>query len=316
MSKDGGKRMYQFKVPEQKRVRLIIHTDCKNEADDQYAVAHQLMTPKLDVRGIVAGHFDKGQNRYPQGETARASYEEVLRVLQLMHLEGRYPVLIGAPTGLADDKTPIASEGAAFIIEEAMREDDRPLYIGLQGAITDLASAILMKPEICSRMTAIWIGGGIYPQGGREFNLFQDIHAANVVFRSGMPLWQVPMDVYKQMSVTLAELQLKVSPYGKIGRYLFEQMVDFNEQRGDDLSWPHGETWGLGDQGVLTVLMEEAEKTSIYKEIEAPCFDLTDGHYIYEKGNRKIRVYHTLDSRLTLEDFFCKLQLNFPDRES
>ncbi|MDE6995571.1 MAG: nucleoside hydrolase, partial [Lachnospiraceae bacterium] len=181
--------MYNFKVPEQKRVRLIIHTDCKNEADDQYAVAHQLLTPKFDVRGIVAGHFDIGQNRYPQGKTTKASYDEVLKVLQLMHLEGRYPVLMGATTGLEDDRTPIVSEGAAFIIEEAMKEDDRPLYIGLQGAITDLASAILMKPEICSRMTAIWIGGGIYPQGGREFNLFQDIHAANVVFRSAMPLW-------------------------------------------------------------------------------------------------------------------------------
>ena len=149
--------MYNFKVPEQKRVRLIIHTDCKNEADDQYAVAHQLLTPKFDVRGIVAGHFDIGQNRYPQGKTTKASYDEVLKVLQLMHLEGRYPVLMGATTGLEDDRTPIVSEGAAFIIEEAMKEDDRPLYIGLQGAITDLASAILMKPEICSRMTAIWI---------------------------------------------------------------------------------------------------------------------------------------------------------------
>lgn len=268
--------MYYFNVPEQKRVRLIIHTDCKNEADDQYAVAHQLLTPKFDVRGIVAGHFDKGQKRYPQGETMKASYDEVLKVLQLMHLEGRYPVLMGA--------------------------------------VTDLASAILMKPEICSRMTAIWIGGGIYPQGGREFNLFQDIHAANVVFRSKMPLWQVPMDVYKQMSVTLAELQLKVRPYGKIGRYLFDQMAAFNEALGDSMSWPHGETWGLGDQGVVAVLLEEAEKT--YDEIDAPCFDLTDGHYIYEEGNRKIRVYHTLDSRLTLEDFFCKLQLNYPTQES
>ena len=35
---------YAYTVPENKKVRVIVHTDCKNEADDQYAVAHHLMT--------------------------------------------------------------------------------------------------------------------------------------------------------------------------------------------------------------------------------------------------------------------------------
>ena len=54
----------------------------------------------------------------------------------------------------------------SLIIDEAMKESDKPLYILLQGAITDLAVAILLKPEICNRMTAIWIGGGDWPKGG------------------------------------------------------------------------------------------------------------------------------------------------------
>lgn len=36
--------------------------------------------------------------------------------------------------------------------------------------------------------------------------------------------------------------------------------------------------------------------------------------YIHGQGNRDIRVYHTLDTRLTMEDFYAKLALNF--RES
>lgn len=39
---------YAYTVPENKKVRVIVHTDCKNEADDQYAVAHHLMTPNQD----------------------------------------------------------------------------------------------------------------------------------------------------------------------------------------------------------------------------------------------------------------------------
>ena len=42
---------YAYTVPENKKVRVIVHTDCKNEADDQYAVAHHLMTPRFDVKG-------------------------------------------------------------------------------------------------------------------------------------------------------------------------------------------------------------------------------------------------------------------------
>lgn len=44
---------YRFTVPEQKRIRVIVHTDCKNEEDDQYALAHWLMTPMASsgVRG-------------------------------------------------------------------------------------------------------------------------------------------------------------------------------------------------------------------------------------------------------------------------
>ena len=150
---------YRYRVPENKRVRVIVHTDCKNEADDQYALAHHLMTPKFDVRGIIAGHFDKNCQRYGKDQTEQASYDEIIKILELMDLSGQYPVLHGAPHGLPDTATPIPSEGAGFIIQEAMRDDPRPLYVACQGAITDMASALLMRPEIAQRLTVIWIGG-------------------------------------------------------------------------------------------------------------------------------------------------------------
>ena len=207
---------YEYVVPENKKVRVIVHTDCKNEADDQFAVAHHLMTPRFDVKGIVAGHFWKNPQTYGEEGTAKASYDEVIKVLDLMGLEGKYPVLMGAATGMKDEKTPIDSEGARFIIEEAMREDSRPLYVACQGAVTDVASALLMKPEIAERMTIIWIGGGDYPKGGFEFNLMMDVHAANVIFSSQVPLWQVPKSLYKVKStmcncgvISIPELQEK-----------------------------------------------------------------------------------------------------------
>ena len=301
---------YHFIVPEQKRIRVIVHTDCKNEADDQYALAHWLMTPMADVRGVVAAHFDGRWKMYGQHNTARQSYDEANKVIKLMGLEGEYPVYLGAEEPMPDAQTPVVSDGARFIIEEAMRDNERPLYIACQGCLTDLASAILLEPDICSRMTCIWIGGGPWPNGCWEFNLGEDRNAANVVFSSSVPLWQIPMDVYKRFSVSLAELEYKVYPCGEIGKYLFEQLVDLNTQLAHIPHWPHGELWGLGDQGCLAVLMQEREQTCDYEMKPAPQF-ASDYTYIHGLNNREIRVYHHVDSRLTLEDFFSKLALNF-----
>ena len=96
---------------------------------------------------------------------------------------------------MPNTSTPVDSEGARLIVEEAMKADDRPLYAIFLGPLTDLASAYLMEPRIAKRLTAIWIGGGLYPDGGEEFNLGNDIAAANVVMASNIELWQVPKNV-------------------------------------------------------------------------------------------------------------------------
>ncbi|MDC9481832.1 nucleoside hydrolase-like domain-containing protein, partial [Clostridioides difficile] len=50
----------------------------------------------------------------------------------------------GAQSALRDELTPEISEGAEFIIKEALKEDERPLFVLFLGGITDLASAYLM----------------------------------------------------------------------------------------------------------------------------------------------------------------------------
>lgn len=301
------KDVFCFRVPEQKRVRMIVDTDCKNEADDQFALAHHLMTPMLEVKGIVAAHFENGRPDY-RGRSMQASFDEIERVLDLMDLRGKYPVLKGCAKPLPDQRTPVESEGARFIVAEALRDDPRPLFVALQGAITDLASALLMEPSIKDRLTAIWIGGDRYPNGGWEFNLAQDICAANVVFASGVALWQVPKNVYKLMNVSLAELQHRVAPCGDIGAYLVKQMVELNDSLGD-APWPHGETWCLGDQPTVGVLLEDREREN-YTMQKAPIVQ-PDCTYAPRPDAHEIRVYDSVDVRLILEDFYAKMALLF-----
>ncbi len=300
------KNALQFQVPPRKRVRMIVDTDCKNEADDQFALAHHLMTPMLDVRGINAAHFEAQKAVYGEGNTMQASYDEILNMLELMDLTGRYRVCRGCRHPLADESTPEDSEAARLIIEEAMRDEPTPLFVALQGTLTNLASALLLEPAIAPRLTAIWIGGDQYPEGGWEFNLNQDIHAANVVFASGVAVWQIPKPVYKMMNVSLAELQRRVAPCGRVGAYLFRQMVELNDRLGE-MSWPHGETWCIGDQPTVGVLLEDQERQN-YTMRRTPLVR-PDCTYAPRPGAREIRVYDTVDVRLTLEDFYAKLAL-------
>ena len=87
---------YKFTVPENKRFRVIVNTDCKNEADDQFALAHHLMTPKFDVRGIIAAHFEAKADE-GKGESMQKSYDEILKVLELMDLTATSRKLLDTP---------------------------------------------------------------------------------------------------------------------------------------------------------------------------------------------------------------------------
>ena len=193
------KMNYTFSVPDNKRVRMIVSTDCKNEADDQFALAHHLMTPMFIMKGIVPCHFSMFSRDYGDGHTAQASMDEVNKVLDLLDLQGICPVCKGSEFPMKDEQTPAISEGAKLIVEEAMKDDP-------------------------------------HPAGGEEFNLRQDIAAANVVMKSGMKVWQVPSTVYKKVTVSLTELQLNVQPCGEIGNYLYE-MVEAPEISYEDMSF-------------------------------------------------------------------------------
>jgi purine nucleosidase len=299
---------YAFKVPEQKKIRVIINTDAKNEADDQFAIVHHLLTPKFKVKGIIAAHFD---TRPDQGKekSMDMSYQEIKKVLSLMGEEGNYKVFKGATQALKDEKTTMMSEGAEFIIDEALSNDKTPLYVVFLGALTDLAAAYLTEPKIAEKLTAVWIGGGAWPVGNFEFNLWMDVNAANVVFKSGIPLWQVPQNVYGTLRTSLAELQCKVRPYGEIGNYLFQQMVDYNIENAD--GWPNGESWALGDSATVSVLLGQPD----YEWKPAPIFS-KEMFYIHGQNNRAIRVYKNVEERFTLEDFYCKLEINYPKKET
>lgn len=289
-----------YDVPDYKKIRVIIDTDAACEADDPFAIAHALMSKKLDVKAILAEQFG-------EPETAKRSYDEIITILEAMELE--VPVFMGEKGKLSDITEKICSPAATFLIQEAMREDGKPLYVLCLGAITNIASAIRTCPDIIKRMTVIWIGGqnpDDFTSDLREFNAGNDIEAANLVVSSGVELWVIPFNVYTTMQIGLAEIQRRIYPCGAIGKHLFENMISYNMS--SNAGWTAGESWSLGDSPAVGIAINPGCGQYVYRE--APIFN-EDTTYRFESGRPIIRVYTSIDSRYVLEDFMCKLELSY-----
>ena len=102
-------------LPQGKQIRVVISSDVSNEADDPFAIVHQLLTPIFDVRGVIAAHYE--------GKTHgdRQSMENSYRMLTaLMAATGMtdVPMLRGCAVPLAGELDVPDAEGVRFLIEE------------------------------------------------------------------------------------------------------------------------------------------------------------------------------------------------------
>lgn len=287
---------FEYDVPEYKKIRVIVDTDAACEADDPFAIVHALLSPKLMVKGIIAEHFK-------EAGSMQKSYDEIRTILDAMDIE--VPVLRGQDGPLSVDET--VSEAVRFIIEEAKRESENPLFILCQGAITNVAKALQTAPEIKDRITVVWIGThGEAPCKApfTEFNATNDIPAANYVLQSGVNLWLVPSNVYITINIGIAEIQRRIKPCGKIGQHLFQNLVDYNMS--ELAGWTQGESWSLGDSPAIAVTINPG--CGHFHEATAPLV-LEDTSSAVKEDNPQIRIYTDVDSRYILEDFIAKLEI-------
>ena len=287
---------FDFDVRDEKKIRVIVDTDAACEADDPFAIAQAVLSPKLIVRAIIAEHFGRDGSM-------EKSYRAIHTLMNAMHRTEN--VLRGEEYPL-DDKREM-SEGVRFIIEEARREDAHPLFVLCLGALSNVARALQEAPDIAGKITIVSIGGHSYEiteAPFREFNFGNDVDAANYVLGSQAEVWQIPSNVYGSVFIGLAELQRRIRPCGDAGRYLFEQMVAYNMT--DEAAWTNGESWTLGDSPAVGVTLTPNCGRWHMARIKHVNEDTT---YSDVPDGRFIRLYDSIDSRYVLEDLIAKLEL-------
>jgi inosine-uridine nucleoside N-ribohydrolase len=177
------------------------------------------------------------------------SYEEILRLLEQLDHPSEGLVYHGARRYLERLDTPVRSDAVDDLISRAMQPRNGPLYVVAIGAITNIASALLLKPDIGEHIVIVWLGG--HPQywpHTREFNLQQDVLSAQVVFNCGAPVVQIPCkNVAEHLRTTVPEMAAYVSGQGAIGDYLYRTFVDYHS---DHYAWSKV-VWDISAIGYL-----------------------------------------------------------------
>lgn len=229
----------------------MLDTDTYNEIDDQFAVAHALLSPdRMRVEAIHATPFHNDRSDGP-ADGMQKSYDEILTLLDRMgQPQAQRPaVRKGSAAWLPDKTTPVESEAAKALLEhvQAAEADGERLYVIAIGALTNVASSLLMDPSIAPKMTLLWLGGQpTHWDSAKEFNLRGDLKASQVVYESKLPLLQFPCAcVAENLRTTLHELEAHIGGKGPLCDYLVETFRGYHT---DHYAWAK-EIWDLAPIG-------------------------------------------------------------------
>ena len=217
-------------APPRRKVRMVLDTDTYNEIDDQFALTYALLSPeRMSVEAVYAAPFHNSRSDSP-ADGMEKSYQEILRLLDFLGRSADGFAFRGSTAYLGAAREPQANAAVRDMIEKAlMSADDDPLYVVAIGAITNVASALLLEPEIIKKIVVVWLGGhNLNWPHTREFNLAQDVPAAQVVLDSGVPFVVVPCyGVTSHLLTTLAELREFIGGTSRVGDYLCQIFKEY-----------------------------------------------------------------------------------------
>ncbi len=166
------------------RRAVVVTTDIGNEVDDQWAVAHLVLSHELEVKGVVTTH---APNLAPPAAETSAKYAHEL--MSKIPARARVRILAGSSKPLADASKPLANAGVDFLIEQAKgRTPENRLVVVVIGAATDVASALIVDPTWADRVSLVAMGFGGYPGGGDPWNVKNDPIAWRVLLDSRAPI--------------------------------------------------------------------------------------------------------------------------------
>lgn len=240
---------------------FIIDTDVG--VDDVIAMLYLLHHPNIDVQAITIASDGNAH--------CKPALRNTLGLLKLMHYKnipvacGRATPLVGHhhfPPAVLEESDTLAgtanllpsiqasdSGNAVALMLETLERSKQPIDILAIAPLTNLAEVLTKKPGIKNKIRRIYImGGAVHTKGNvaevdpstknvvAEWNLYLDPSAADIVFRSGVPITLVPLDATNQVPINTnfyMEVKNYKTPSGKYLLALFKH----NESAIENSQW-------------------------------------------------------------------------------
>lgn len=195
---------------------LPVILDCDPGHDDAIALILALASSELKVLAVTTSAGN---------QTPDKTLNNALRILTLLGRDD-IPVAAGAPKPLARELiiadnvhgesgldgpklpdpafAPVAMT-ALELMAKCLRESPEPVTLVPTGPLTNIALLLAAHPELKSKIARIVLMGGAAGAGNwtpaAEFNIYVDPEAADMVFKSGLPITMCGLDVTHQAQV-------------------------------------------------------------------------------------------------------------------
>lgn len=295
-------RIKNLSVPVGK-IDVVIDTDTYNEIDDQFAVSYLIRSnDKLNTKAIYAAPFTNEKSLGPL-DGMEKSYNEILKLLKLANVE--MEVFKGSDKYLDDEKTPVISAAAEDLAKRANEySPENPLYVVAIGAITNVASAILLNSAVKENTVVVWLGGNAHHyHDTNEFNMKQDVAAARVVMNSGVPFVQLPcMGVVSSFTVSKQELEFWFKGKNALATYLAEHTIEEAE------SYAKGKAWSriIWDVTAVAWLLNDEDRF-MQSRIENTVLPSYDNLYEDKDNGIPMRYVYHINRDNLLNDLINKV---------
>ena len=189
---------------------IILDADTANEVDDPFALVRILTDTSVRVLGLNATQWEPAHYAVPY--TMLASYRLNEALLGYLDPRWRVPNLKGGHDRMYDWGEKAQHSQASYHLIEAARKlrAGEKLPVITLGALTNVASALWIAPDIADRLEVYWLGAEYdferQTMRKNNFNGTMDIQALEVVLDSPVAFYVMPTNVAQAMQVPYEEV--------------------------------------------------------------------------------------------------------------
>ncbi len=272
-------------------MKIIFDTDLTNEIDDCFALVYILKSVlSSDLGAITLEPYDTFWQDYDNKTTMLRNNLEAYKILRLLD-DKRYELIYpGSKYFFSDIKKKENIEAVDKIIEIVKREKT---IILATGCLTNIALALEKDTSIADNIKLIWLGGRTVETLKVEFNLRQDIQAAQIVYKYVDDLTMIfSKSIGSAMKIPLDRIKNELSNKNEICNYLLDKYISLDcvKEKGVKTLY----------DVVVPILLTRPE---LYTMESLPIAGITDkGEYIVEPTGKLVKYCVGIDDKAVIDE--------------